>query len=252
MGAVGFVLVLIAVNVVFLLCYNGVTSWEIFDAKAVEVSGNRRLPEATVREQAGISAGENILAVNLGRCRRRLLAHPWIAEAEIYREIPNRIRMEIKEHECLAVIDLGRRFLIDPEGAIFSEDSGESEPDVPLITGLDYADLDLGDGLASPAFRAVLEMLSMGRQNALSLSNQQIREIRVDRDMGLTLTFRTGAGAPPFDEVFLGYGDYAGKLKQLTALPQRLQRLGQTAACRWVNLDDRVRTVIHPAGAESS
>lgn len=253
MGATGFVLALIAANIGFLFCYNGVTSWEIFKVEAVEISGTQRLSEAAVREQAGIEEGENLLAVNLVRSRRLLLAHPWIEEAELYREIPNRIRMKIKEHECLAVIDLGRRFLIDPEGDIFSEDSERGEPDIPLVTGLDYADLDLGDGSASPAYRAVLKMLTLGRQNESPLSNRQFREIRVDRDTGLTLTFRSGAdGPPPFEEVFLGYGDYADKLKRLSALPQRLRRLGQPTACRWVSLDDSARTIIHPAGAKSS
>ncbi|MGD9016794.1 MAG: FtsQ-type POTRA domain-containing protein [Desulfobacterales bacterium] len=248
----GVVSALVAVNIGCLLAYNGLTSWEMFTARAVDVTGNQRLSKAAVRAQAGIGLGDNILAVNLTRSRRRLLAHPWVEEAEIAREIPERIRIRIKEHESVAVIDLGRRFIMDLGGVLFSEFPGEIAPDIPLVFGLDYTDLSIGSTPSSPAFQSVLEVLAQTSRKDAPLTNRQIETIRVDRDTGLTLSLRETRGSLPFREVFIGYGDYESKLAQLAALPSRLRRLGQPAACRWVDLADRHRTIVRPAAAESS
>lgn len=248
----GWLLLLAGINVGCLYGYNHLTTLDMFQAHAVDVSGNRRLSEAAVRHQAGIEVGDNILAVNLARSRRRLLAHPWVAEAELYRDIPNRIRIRVREHECLALIDLGRRFLIGRGGVLFSEAASQAAVDVPLVTGLDYADLNLGDDPASPAFQAALDILKLSRRRNAVLSSRQIKEIRVDRDTGVTLVLRPDAGGPPVQEAFLGYGNYSEKLEQLADLPGRLHSLGRSNVCRWVSLDDRTRTIVQPVGDASS
>ncbi len=248
----GVISALIAVNVGCLLGYNELTSWEMLTAQAVDVAGHRRLSPAAVRAQAGIDIGDNILAVNLARSRRRLLAHPWVEEAEITREIPERIRIRIKEHESVAVIDTGRRFIMDLNGVLFSECPEEVAPDIPLVSGLDYTDLSIGSTPPSPALQSVLDVLVQGSRKDAPLPNHQIEMIQVDRDTGLTLLLREKQGSLPFRKVFIGYGEYGNKLAQLAALPSRLRRLGQPAACRWVDLADRHRTIVRPAAAESS
>ena len=82
------------------------------------IEGNQRLSGKQIAEQAQVEEGMNILAVNLTLARKRLLSHPWIAEAEVLREVPSGIKIRIREHAPLAIVDLGRRFLINEKGEI--------------------------------------------------------------------------------------------------------------------------------------
>ncbi len=250
--AAGYLLVLAAVNLACFAVYNAICSWDLFAAESVEVTGNRRLSDAVVRSRAGVEVGDNVLAVNLQRVRRRLLAHPWVEEASVYREIPRRVRIHVRERECLAVIDLGRRFLIDPHGVPFSEAPEAAADDVPLIVGLDYTDLGLGSGPASAAFRSTLEVLEVVASGETALRMPHLSQVRVDRDSGLTLDLKPGSDRMPFGSVFLGYGSYREKLDQLARLPERLRRIGRAPACRWVSLENQNRTIVQPAGAEAS
>ncbi|MFZ7125956.1 MAG: cell division protein FtsQ/DivIB [Desulfobacterales bacterium] len=245
--AIGFVLVLAGLNAGFLFCYNAATSWNLFTARVVAVEGNRRISTETIRHQAGVENGANLMAVNLAQARKRLLAHPWIAEAEIAREIPDRIRIRVRERDCLAVVDLGRRFLIDGDGAVFAESYGDGFSDLPLIRGLEYTDLDLGDGPGSLVYQAILNVLALGRSGRAGIDNRRILEIQADRDRGLTLYLRPGNGIPRFQEVFLGYGEFREKLDALGALPARLEALGAATVYRMVNLDNGSRTIVQPA-----
>ena len=72
-----------------------------------------------VARQARVQKGDNILSIKLSLVRNRLLAHPWIARAEVSRVIPSRLVIRVKEHTALAIVDLGQKFLINHQGQIF-------------------------------------------------------------------------------------------------------------------------------------
>ena len=115
---VGFRLMMLIVAILgfsalFMVGYAAVTHSNYFRTESIEVHGLSRLSEAAVLAQAGIRPGDNLLAVNLALVRKRLLAHPWIAAARVSREIPGTLRIDVTEHQALAVLDLGRQFLIN-------------------------------------------------------------------------------------------------------------------------------------------
>ena len=90
-----------------ILGYDFATQHSFFQIEAVTVNGVKRLSEQNVIDQARIARGANILSVNLSTARKRLLAHPAIAEAHVKRVFPSRIHLAVREHEPLAVLDLG-------------------------------------------------------------------------------------------------------------------------------------------------
>lgn len=190
--AVGFklfavVALMMGFSALFMAGYAAVTRTDYFRADAIKVKGLSRLGKDIVLAQAGIRKGDNLLALNLSLVRKRLLAHPWIAAAFVAREIPGTIRIEITENQALAVLDLGRKFLINTHGRIFKEYNPDDPRDLPLVTGMAYWDISLGDDALSPVMAAVVEVLRLSRTRESAIAYAQIRQVHVDPELGVSL-----------------------------------------------------------------
>ncbi|MDL1967802.1 MAG: FtsQ-type POTRA domain-containing protein [Deltaproteobacteria bacterium] len=204
------VAMLTVMSFVFILTHDFITQCDYFKADNVVVKGGHRLSKQQILEQANINKGINILSVNLSMIRNRLLAHSWITEAEVRRELPDIITIGIKEHEPLAILDLGRRFLINVNGEVFKEWTA-SDPDVlTIVSGLQFSDLNVFGEPRSTSFNAVMEVLRFGQDPDSILPNARVRRIRVDRQTGLTLYAFDRAKA-----IKLGYHDYPDKYERL-------------------------------------
>lgn len=244
------------VTVFFILVHEIVTQSDYFAAETITIEGNRRLTHEQVARQARVRAGDNILSVNLSKVRRRLLAHPWISEAEVIREIPSRLIIRIKEQTALAVVDFGEKFLINLQGRIFKAWDPTEQPGLPVIKGLDVSDLEVYGRLASSRpgesmpdstpFRAVMQVLELGQQQGSILPNHLIRQINVDRQIGLTIH--------AFDHlkaISLGYSDYIRKYHMLAELFSYLKRQRSIFDFDRVDLNNLQRIVVNPIKKES-
>lgn len=245
-----------AMTVFFILMYDLLTQSTYFRIRRLTVEGTHRLTEKQVAWKAGIGKGANILAVNLSLVRKRLLAHPWIAHAEISRQIPDGLSIRIQEHRPLAIVDVGRRFLINHQGEIFKAWETSDPANLPVISGLKLSDLTVerqsqsfphsGAASHTEAFRAVMQVLQLGQQRESVLPNQAIRRIQVDRQIGLTVY--------AFDRpkaINLGYNDYSGKYNMLAKLLAYLKRQRRIADFDRIDLNNPQRVVVNPVKIES-
>jgi len=237
-------LAVVLVSLIFIFCYDLITQCNYFKAQKITVSGIHRLSENLVYEQSQIKPGMNIMAVNLAAARKRLLAHPWIAAVQIQREIPSTIHIRIKEHRELAVVDLGRRFLIDEDGNIFKECDPADPRDLPVIHGLRYSDLivrqtaaasgpiqnmpwtdaDKPAGAKSAAgslYDAVIAVLRLSNTAGTVVSHKEIKKIQVDRQIGLTVYAYEQTKA-----IKLGFDNYARKYAILKSIVANLKHGG--------------------------
>lgn len=117
--------------------------WDYLRAGKLVVAGAERLSDEAVLDKSGLRKGMNILAVNLSLARKRLLSHPWIAEAHVGVGFPPEIRIRIREHRPLAVFELDRKFLVNADGKIFKEWNPLDAPRLPVVTGLRFADVEI-------------------------------------------------------------------------------------------------------------
>lgn len=254
-GVIGALVLIAAMSIGLVLAHDFLTQWDYFRAEVVTVEGYRQLEEEEVLRQARVGKGINILSVNLTLTRKRLLAHPWIAEAEVGRELPSGLHIRIQEHMPLAMLDMGRRFLINLDGEIFKEYEPSDRLDVPVVKGLEYMDIPLPERLGSEAFGAVMTVLAMGRQSPTVLSTADIRDIRVDREMGLTLHLPDSAPGP-FTAVKLGYDEraegrgYGVKYQRLREIIDFLEREGAFLPIDAIDLRDLDRIVVQPGEGE--
>jgi cell division protein FtsQ len=236
-----FGLSLVAVmSFAFIFAYDLFTQSGYFKTVRLDVQGCNTLDEKAVITQAKLSYGINIFSVNLGTTRKRLLAHPWISDAEVSREIPSGICIRIKEHKPLAIIDINRKFLLNTQGDIFKKWEASDPVNLPVVDGLAFSDLNVGARPDSRAFNAVMTVLKLGQRKDSVLSNKEIRKIEVDKDIGLTIYADTGFGA-----LKLGYDDYPGKYKRLQEVLFYLKKNQNIPILNSIDLNNPNRIVVN-------
>jgi cell division protein FtsQ len=221
---------LMVTSFLFIFVHDVVTQCDYFKAKSLKIEGVQRLSRNQIIEAARLKKGMNVLAVNLALVRKRLLAHPWIAEAEIRREIPAGLHIKVQEHSPLAIIDLGRKYLINENGQVFKEWTDTDPANLPLVIGLELTDIRMHgktvatasqrsvkdripsqlEGSHNNPFEAVMQVLMLGKQTRSILSNRNIRQIQVDREIGITLV-----AFKEMKTIVLGYHNYPLKFNML-------------------------------------
>jgi len=244
LAAVG---ILTVMSFVFILAYDFITQCDYFRANNIVIKGAHRLSKQHILEQANINKGTNILSVNLSIIRNRLLAHSWIAETEVRRELPDIITIGIKEHEPLAILDLSRRFLINVNGEVFKEWTASDPDGLPIVSGLQFSDLNVSGEPRSTSFNAVMEVLRLGLESDSILPNRRIRKIMVNRQIGLTLY--------AFDRVRvikLGYHDYPDKYERLESVLFYLKKKKCFPDFNSIDLNHLDRIVVNLVKDESS
>ena len=204
------VLVITGMSLMFIFGYDVLTQCDYFSAKTLSIEGGAKLTSNQILASAQITKGVNILSINLKTVRKKLLANSWISQADIYRTFPDNITIHIEEEKPMAVLDLGRHFLVNADGVTFKEATESEASGMPVISGIDYADWTTSELPSTRVSSSVMEVLAMGKSEDGVLPNHMIKRITVDREIGLTLQTES-----PVKVVKLGYGDYKIKYSRL-------------------------------------
>jgi len=238
---------ILTMSAAFLFSYDLITQLDLFKAHKIEIRGAYRLSEEEIYNQANINRGMNIFLINLSYARKRLLAHPWIAAAEIRLRPPSGILIQIREHSPLAFIELDKTYIINDQGEIFKEKGKLDRFQLPTIRGLSFSDLYIPDQPQTAPFRAVMEVLSLGKHLDSILPNRTIQEIHVDREIGLTLlAFKNKIS------IRLGYSNLSEKYDRLKHVLSHLRKRTDYNGIHFIDLNDTKRIVMRPIRAGAS
>ena len=241
---------LLLVSFIFIFGYDFLTQTDYFKAESFSVTGIDKLTKEQVLKQARLDKGVNILSVNLSEVRKRLTAHLWIAEAEVSRELPSKIHIRIKEQKALAVIDLERKFLINTTGEIFKEVSATDPDNLPIVSGLEFSDINVLEETRSLPFDAVMQVLKLGQNPNGFLPNTLIKRIHVDREIGLTIhapAFASGM----ISTIKIGYHNYPGKYAGLKTVLAYIKKRNELSRLVSIDLNNLDRIVVLPVSNES-
>lgn len=167
----------------------------------IELDGNRRITRSELLHWAGIDESTSVWQVPPDRVRMRLRAHPWIQRANVGREFPNRLKIEVTERRPVAMVRLGELNYVDRSGRILGRLHAGDSPDFPVITGLE--DLESSGFMPVAVHRALRFLRLCERMSCFDA----ISEIHVDVDRGITVfPLRTAVA------VVLGWGSWREKL----------------------------------------
>ncbi len=234
-------------GVVFIFGYDALTQCDYFRAETITITGSSRLSKKAILEATELEYGENILAVNLVRVRKRLMAEPWIKNADIRREFPSRLIIRVNEHEPLAVLDIGLCFLVDETGGIFKEAFPSEMGGIPIISGIGYRDWKRPGNSETKIYSAVISALDVIQKRRDVFSDRPVYELSVDHEMGLT--FQTGGSV---EAVHLGYGDYAKKIQRIARIFPRIEADNSIPEIKRLDAHNPDRIIATPTARDTS
>ena len=105
--------------------------------KRIAIGGNSRMSDREIRSMLDGLEGSNLVATDLDVWRRRLLASPWIADADIRRVFPDGVSVVVRERQAAALgrVD-GVLYLIDHGATIIAALGPGDVVDLPIVDGL--------------------------------------------------------------------------------------------------------------------
>lgn len=131
----------VAVGLALLLLVGGL--WLVYfssflSVRGVDVRGTRLLSEAQVRQAAAVPEGDALARVDLDRIRTRVEALAAVRSADVSREWPDQVRIDVTERVPVAVVEIaGQLRGMDEDGVVF-RDYAQAPPDLPRVqTGSD-------------------------------------------------------------------------------------------------------------------
>ncbi len=157
---VGVTLILGAVSGISWGVYRYARTTPRFSVKEISIEGTKRLSREDILAASGLTTGENLFALDVEAAQNALVQSPWIERAQVVRNLPNRVSIQVHERAARAALVLqGRTFLVDEAGVPFKE-AGLGDPrDLPLITGLSVDRLRRDRALEEERLRDILALI---------------------------------------------------------------------------------------------
>lgn len=193
-----------------------------FSLREVNLQGGKRVSPEQARDQAGVTLGTNVFALDTAACERKLLENPWIVQARVTRDLPRALRIEIKEREPAALAVFAERlYLVTAEGEPFKELSPGDPADFPLITGASVDGISRDRARELDRVREGLEVLALYGRVPLS-KTQPAQEVHLADSGDVVLT--AGKEGITFE---LGRDGYRRKLLMGEQVVSEMRRKGR-------------------------
>lgn len=160
----------------------------------IRVEGNQRTEAWRLDVLSGLSSRDNWLTFDRGRVISNLMQEPWVAEARVRKEFPNRVVLVIREREPVAqVITPAGYCLVDEDGFIISANP-TPWPAYPQLEGLQVEGLTIADTIPDGVFVDEMEVLKLMDDRMQARTSH----IGPDQVHGMVLVMTGGA------RIFLG------------------------------------------------
>ena len=195
MSAAALLAVLIAGGLLLLAATRWVAHRPAFDFRRIEVRGDlQHVSAASIRSAIAGRLKGNYFTVRLDEVRRLMETVPWVAQASVRRQWPNRLQITLREHRALGGWGDGR--LLSDNGVLFVANVAEAEIFGPLPT---FAGPDAeAQGIAARYydFAALVAPLSLVI-DAIDVSDRRSWTLRASGPGIATTTLELGRDDPP-------------------------------------------------------
>ncbi len=205
-----------------------------YNVAELNVETDGVLDAETVLQAADLHKGANIYLLNLSRAKARVEAIPEVEKAQITRQPPSRILIQINERKPVAWIASGHGpatreqaattkniYFIDARGILLQPRTVTPEDAyLPLIRSYTGGPLTNGQEAEGEEIHAALDLLH-AHQDSMIAARFQIEEIDMAKHFGLEVKDRNGL------EVLFGLDDMDRQLKRLDVYLQAIDQRGQ-------------------------
>jgi cell division protein FtsQ len=178
--------------------------------KKVEVIGNERASEVSLRHLADIREGQSLLSLNLDAVVASVSRHPWVRSVTVSRDITGTVRLSVSEHRAVMLLAHDGLYRVSDEGEVFVR-ARSDDLDLPILTGVDAELIEAHGYVAARIVDHALEILG-ALDGRAGLTPERLSELNFDRHLGFTLILREGS------RIRLGFGEPAQRLDRLDAI----------------------------------
>lgn len=212
-----------------------------FAIRTLDIQTDGQIAVDQLRRWAGVKIGQNMFALDLRRVQRDLELISVIQLASVERIMPSTLRIRVVEREPLGQINVPRArpgggldlavFHIDAAGYVMTPLEPKQratvavEPyaDLPVISGLNFAEVQPGRRLEHPQVQAALQLiLSFERSSLAGLTDLK----RIDVSSPGVLVATNGHGS----EITFGLSDMDQQMRRWRDIFEASQKLGKGVA----------------------
>jgi hypothetical protein len=170
---------------------------------AIEVRGLSRTRREEVIAYAGLKLGQPILALDLDAVAIKIRSHPWIQSATLRRQLPDRLSIEVVEHEPTLVVSLGELYVADTDGQLFKSFCAADGLVLPVLTGIDRDEATHHMDRVTEHIRGALALASGLENHRSDLGD--LEELHWDDDLGWSVVLALGQYRGASVRVHLGH-----------------------------------------------
>lgn len=166
--------ILVAGLVIGSLSGLGVAAWHAvlrspyFVIRQIDAEGSTHLTRDEVIARVGLESPVNVFRFEVGTAEDALLAHPWVATAEIEKSLPGQVTIRYEERRPEGVVVLGALYLVDGTGEPFAQPTPTEAAGLPIITGLDRTTYEADPTHAHERIRDALAVARLYQQSPLA------------------------------------------------------------------------------------
>jgi cell division septal protein FtsQ len=218
---VGKLMVAMIVISAVAIIFRSMTRSQFFAVKEIALEGNNRTSREELMELVKDKTGDSLWKLDLEEIRKTLKRNAWVRDAEVTRQLPDKLRVKINEREPYALVRRSDSTVvwIDRDGTILGDHSRFNREVIPpIISGL-------AEGLTPKVMEANQRHLDLYQQLLGELDSQephlspQVDEVIFDGVDGLKLRVREGRVV-----VLVGTKDFRKRLEEALRILQAVER----------------------------
>ncbi len=205
-----------------------------FTLRSLIVKTDGLLSEARLAEIANVSAGMNLMKLDLNAIRTQIETLPQVEKASVSREMPDRLNLIVRERMPVAWLcspplgirpwDMERGFLMDEEGYLFRcLDLNDGMRSLPVVELFKMAEPVEGSKIESQAARAGLKLIVESDRRFLD-QGMTVRELKVRDEWAIECVYENQLS------VTYGVFDFSRGLDDLALIMEQTAGSGQSLA----------------------
>ncbi len=184
---------------------------QAFEIREIDIQTDGILAVDHLRRRCDVKEGENLMALDLFQVQRELQLIPVVKLASVERIRPHTLRIRVTEREPMVQVVVGCPrpgggmdlvvYHLDDEGFVMqplephqrtvsAAQSGEAQ--LPMLTGLNAAEVQTGRRLASPQVQAALQLVMAFEQSPM-VGLVELKRIDLSAPDVLTVTTSEGS-----------------------------------------------------------
>ena len=185
-----------------------------FAIQTIDCQTSGKIDPQQLRRWTDVKLGANLIALDLAEVKRKLELVSAIDSVSVERVLPHTLRVRVTERDVIAQVNVPRTdaaggifvsvYQLDPDGVVVQPldprvctmPLAEVNPQLPVISGLNYFQLQAGRRVESPQVQAALRLVTLYDRSTMAgfvdvqrVDISQPRVIVVTTGQGSQITF---------------------------------------------------------------